>query len=167
MSFTYTEVGRTRNDDLPAGYRHVRRHAVVGQGDATFRAVVAGMRDFGIHRLAGMRIRTHGAPRLGSEFQTGLGFSKARLWVPCRIVWFIDTPAAYGYGFGTMPGHPERGEEAFEVTLRGNGEVHFDIRAFSSPASWYARLGGPVTTLVQSWATDRYLASAHKLASPT
>ena len=163
MDFTYTEVGRTRTDDMPAGYRHVRRHALIGRGRAVFAAVRAGMLDYQIHRLAGLRIRASGAPALGATFSTGIGLGGVRLWVPCGFVWYSDDDREFGYGFGTRPGHAERGEEAFALTLEGD-EVHFRIRAFSRPATWYARLGGPITTFAQKVATDRYLASARKLA---
>lgn len=158
MRFTYPETGRTRDGDLPAGYRHVRRHAVIGHGDA-FEKVRAGMRDWRIHRLAGLRVRCSSAPAVGVDFHAALGI----LWVPCEVVWVRDEPDGYGYGFGTVPGHPAIGEEAFEVTRAGDGSVAFSIRAFSRPASWYARLGGPVTTLLQDHITDRYLRSARRL----
>lgn len=161
---TYAEVGRTRTDDMPAGYRHVRRHAVIGRGADAFAAVRAGMLDFQIHRLAGMRILASTPPALDSTFTTGIGLGPLRIWAPCRIVWYSADDGEFGYGFGTRPGHPAHGEEAFLATLRDD-EVHFTIRAFSRPAAWYARLGGPLTTLTQQRATDRYLASARRLAS--
>lgn len=161
---TYPEVGGTRTDEMPAGYRHVRRHAVVGHGEQTFAALRAGLLAYQIHLLAGMRIRAATAPALDSTFSTGIGLGSMRIWVPCRIVWYSAKDREFGYGFGTRPGHPERGEEAFLATLEGD-EVHFRIRAFSRPAAWYARLGGPLTTFVQERATDRYLASARRIAA--
>ncbi len=160
MTFTYAETGRTRDGDLPAGYRHVRREATVGHGEAVFAAVREGMRHWQIHHLAGLRVRGAAEPAVGAGFSAALG----PLWVPCEVVWLRDEPGAYGYGFGTVPGHPERGEEAFEVTLAGDGRVGFAIRAFSRPASWYARLGGPIATLLQDYVTDRYVGSARRLA---
>jgi hypothetical protein len=39
MSFSYPQVGATRwGVAPPAGYRHVRRHAEVGRGEAAFRS---------------------------------------------------------------------------------------------------------------------------------
>ncbi len=164
MDLTYTEVGRTRDDQLPEGFRHARRHTVVGSGEQAFHAVAAGMRDFQIHRLAGVRVRHDDpAPRIGGRFRSGIGVLGWRLWVPCQFVWVTDTATEYGYGFGTLPGHPVNGEEAFLVQLDRHGRVHFRLRSFSRPATWAARVGSPITTLAQRVATDRYLASAHKL----
>jgi uncharacterized protein (UPF0548 family) len=162
---TYAEVGATRSEELPAGYRHVRRRVVLGRGEELFPAVVAGMRDWRIHRLAGLRLRPGTAtPQVGSDFSAGLPLLGFTLWVPCRVVWVQDDGAGYGYGFGTVRGHPEAGEEAFLASLAGDGTVSFALRAFSRPVSWVARLGGPVTDRLQDHVNDRYVAAARRLA---
>lgn len=160
MTPTYPETGRTRDGDLPAGYGHIRRDAVVGHGPECFARVREGMRDWRIHKLAGMRVRSGGTPAVGVRFRAGRGL----LWVPCEIVWTRDETCAYGYGFGTLPGHPERGEEAFEARLAPDGEVSFSIRAFSRHATWYAKLGAPLANAVQDLVTERYMRSARILA---
>jgi uncharacterized protein (UPF0548 family) len=71
-----------------------------------------------------------------------------------------------GFAYGTLPGHPEQGEEAFLLDLTGNGDVHFRIRAFSRPASLLARVGGPLTRAVQAYATTRYVTATRRLADP-
>jgi uncharacterized protein (UPF0548 family) len=161
---TYVEVGATQSEELPTGYRHVRRRAAVGTGRETFVAVAAGMRDWQIHRRAGLRLRpATPTPSVGASFTAGLRLLSVTLWIPCRVVWLRDEPTHYGYGFGTVSGHPETGEEAFQVSLV-DGTVWFTLRAFSRPASWYARLGGPVSTQLQRRVTDRYVEAARSLA---
>lgn len=161
---TYREVGATRSDALPTGYRHVRRRLALGHGGSLFSAVAVGMRNWEIHRRAGLRLRTGTAtPGVGSDFAAGLTFLGLTLWVPCRVVWVRDDRSCYGYGFGTVPGHPERGEEAFAVSIADDGAVWFTLRAFSRPASWLARLGGPATVRLQDRVTDRYVAAAASL----
>jgi hypothetical protein len=34
---------------------------------------------------------------------------------PCRIVAVVDEPLRFGFAYGTLPGHPESGEEAFII----------------------------------------------------
>ncbi|HZM76785.1 MAG TPA: DUF1990 domain-containing protein [Candidatus Limnocylindrales bacterium] len=160
MTFTYPETGRTRGGDLPAGYRHVRRHAVVGRGEQAFARVREGMRDWRIHKLAGLRIRGAGQPGIGVAFDAALGF----FWVPCEVLWLRDENTDYGYGLGTLAGHPLSGEEAFEVRLSPDGDVRFAVRAFSRRVSWYARLGGPLIAALQDVVTDRFVRSARILA---
>jgi uncharacterized protein (UPF0548 family) len=158
VEVTYPEVGETRDGRLPAGYHHARYRRAVGHGRRDFAAAVAGLRDWGMFRAAGMRIRTH-APHIapGVEFGNGLGVGRVRLWAPCQVVWVSDEPDRYAFGIGTLPGHPESGEEAFDVVLTPEGRVLFEVRAFSRPVRWYSRLGGPVTRALQHWVYGRYL----------
>jgi uncharacterized protein (UPF0548 family) len=86
------------------------------------------------------------------------------LTIPCRVVYRIDEPNRRGFAYGTLPGHPERGEEAFVVTVTEAGEVRFRVRAFSRPASLLARAGGPVGRRVQRYMTDRYVDALRRLA---
>jgi uncharacterized protein (UPF0548 family) len=109
-------------------------------------------------------VRTE-APRvgLGVEFASGIGAGPLRLWVPCLIVWVVDEPDRYGFGFGTLPGHVETGEEAFLLSTDAAGDVWFDVRAFSRPAKWWVRIGAPVARMVQARVTDRYAAAMQGL----
>jgi uncharacterized protein (UPF0548 family) len=165
MDLTYAEIGATRDAVLPAGYRHVHRRARIGTGERVFAAAVEGLRGFGMQARAGLAVRAQGPVSEGVEVAVGLGIGPARLWAPCRVVWVIDEPGRYGYGYGTLPGHPERGEEAFLLTLGTDGSVWFEIKTFSRPARWFVSLGGPVSDLVQSYATTRYVRALRQLAT--
>lgn len=66
----------------------------------------------------------------------------------------VDQPGVQGFAYGTLPGHPEAGEERFLI--------HFDtvratIRAFSRPARWYTKLGAPLARRIQDKTTEKYL----------
>ncbi len=76
-----------------------------------------------------------------------------------RVVYVVDETHRKGFAYGTLPGHPESGEEAFVVELDGDGTVTFTITAFSRPSSRLARVAGPVNRAVQRWITGRYLRS--------
>lgn len=80
-----------------------------------------------------------------------------RVPAPVRVVYLIAEPRRIGFGYGTRVGHPERGEESFVVFLDEDETVRIMITAFSRPATPLARLGGPVTRLVQHHYTERYL----------
>ncbi len=69
----------------------------------------------------------------------------------------MDEPRRRGFAYGTLPGHPESGEEAFIVEQHDDDSVTFTITAFSRPATWLARLGGPLGRAVQDRVTARYL----------
>jgi uncharacterized protein (UPF0548 family) len=76
----------------------------------------------------------------------------------CRIVRVVDEPGRYGFAYGTLPEHPEEGEERFVVTRdEHDGMVVFEVVAFSRPHDLLTKLGGPVPRAIQTRATARYL----------
>jgi uncharacterized protein (UPF0548 family) len=166
MDMTYPEVGATRGEPLPTGYRQVRRRVLLGSGAAVFRAAADGLAHWQMQRGAGLAVRAS-APvaAMGVRIASGAGAGPLRLWAPCVVVWVVDEARRYGYGYGTLPAHPEIGEEAFEVSLDEAGQVWFELRAFSRPGRWYMRLAGPLGHLVQDRITDRYVRSMRKLAA--
>lgn len=88
------------------------------------------------------------------------------LWprdVPVRVVYVVDEPARRGFAYGTLPGHPESGEEAFVVERRPDDSVWLTVRAFSRPATAWLRLAAPALRLAQELYTARYLGA---LAGP-
>lgn len=78
---------------------------------------------------------------------------------PARVVYVVDEPATKGFAYGTLPGHPEDGEEAFIIEHRDDDSVWITIRAFSVPSSPFWRAVGPVLRVVQEFYTRRYLAA--------
>lgn len=167
-ALTYREVGATRSPDLlrrpPEGFRPMVRAAPVGRGEASFsRAADATMR-FGIQRRSGLRItRAHGLAdgespvRVGDTAVLRLGPGPLAVRIPVRIVYVIDEPRRAGFGYGTLRGHPESGEEAFVVEWRADDTVWLEIRAFSRPAHPALWLGYPLLRLLQEIYTRRYL----------
>lgn len=88
---------------------------------------------------------------------SGIGIGRLRLWAPCEVVAIVDEPRRRGFVYGTLPGHPARGEEAFTVVHEPNDRVVLHIVAFSKPANLFFALGAPVSRLVQGFVTRRYL----------
>ncbi len=161
--FTYPEVGATRDGALPAGYDHVERSAVVGHGREAFDRAAAAVFRWTAQRAAGLRIEASGpASTPGTVVLMTAGLRRLGLDVPCRVVWVLDEPDRRGFGYGTLPGHPESGEESFVVTLEPDGDVVYSLRAFSRLATPLSRLGGPVSHRVQSLALDRYVTAIRR-----
>ena len=73
-------------------------------------------------------------------------FRLATLWwfSACRIVYVINQPDRFGFAYGTLTSHVEKGEEVFYVEKLPNGEVWYCIEAFSRPRFWLARLFYPL-----------------------
>ena len=76
---------------------------------------------------------------------------------PCRIVDVVDEASRYAFAYGTLPSHPECGEELFDVTLSDDGTVTFTVTAFSKPATFLPKVGALIARLVQLRATRRFL----------
>jgi uncharacterized protein (UPF0548 family) len=164
--FTYPEVGATRDGALPGGYDHVQRAHVVGKGRGAFDRAAAAVFQWRAQRGAGLRISASGpASTPGTVVLMTAGLRRLGLDIPCRVVWAVNEPDQRGFGYGTLPGHPESGEESFVVSLRPDGEVVYELRAFSRLATRWSRLGGPVSLRVQTLALDRYVSAIRRAAS--
>ncbi len=56
----------------------------------------------------------------------------------------------YGFAFGTLPGHSERGEERFTVEWhRSDDSVWYEVFAIAGPHHLLAKVGYPVMRLIQ------------------
>ena len=154
LQLTYQEVGATAGP-LPDGYHHVRKSGVIGHGRPRFEQAAARVMRWGMLRGAGVRVDASSeVAAVGSEVLVGLG----PLHAPCRVVYVVDDADRRGFAYGTLPGHPESGEELFAVRYDpATDEVNADVVAFSRHATWWSRLGSPVTSLAQRVITTRYL----------
>lgn len=153
---TYPEVGGT-GGPLPPGYHHLHRSVPVGSGADTFRRAASDLFTWQVQRRAGLVVEADGPVRLGRDAALILALGPFRLRAPVRVVAVTDEPGRAGFAYGTLPGHPERGEESFLVEHEPDDSVHLVITAFSRPATLLARLGGPVARRIQTMITERYL----------
>ncbi|WP_299166478.1 DUF1990 family protein [uncultured Arthrobacter sp.] len=194
-ALTHTAVGWTRSGVWPAGFRPMRHRIRVGTGEAAFRSLAEGILTFELHRRAKLRITAAPRAEVGGSVVVGFGLGDLRLNAPCEVVWVEklqnenenenenendagapndgdtsnDDPAdgdrRAGFGYGTLPGHPETGEESFAAILAADGSVLFELHAYSRHANWFYRLGAPVARFCQELVTRRYLAAARQLAA--
>ena len=153
---TYPEVGAT-GGPLPPGYRHDHHKVVVGAGDDDFRRAVTALDMWVPHERAGFRVHPRSAPtQAGSTVVGVLQVGPLAVIFGWRIVYVVSEPGRYGFAYGTLPGHPERGEERFLVALEPDGTVSYELVAFSKPVG-LARLGSLVARRIQVDVTNRYL----------
>lgn len=164
--FTYAEHGATRKAALPAGYRHLRRDVPIGEGPETFDRAATALFGWRMHRGAGLGVLADHPAVPGVPVVIRIGLGRLALNAPCRVVYRMDKPDQRGFAYGTLPGHPESGEEAFVLHLTAGGTVRFRITAFSRPATALARIGGPLTSLAQELVTAAYVRSMRELARP-
>ena len=159
---TYEEVGATLGTP-PSGFQHDRHVVQIGKNDDAYRRAVEGLCRWEAHRGAGIDL-SPAVPALeeGVTIVQVIGLIALSAIAACRIVYVIDEPDRFGFGYGTLPAHPEQGEEAFVVHRKPGGGVEFVITAFSRPSHPLARLGAPLTRRIQLAVTHRYLDGLQK-----
>ncbi|GAA2603417.1 DUF1990 domain-containing protein [Paractinoplanes durhamensis] len=137
---TYSPVGGTRTSERPPGFRHLFFRMPLGTGASRYAQAGAHILSFRMHRATGAKIVASAATAApGVQLTVGLGPLRA----PCEIVWAEKSEKRTGWGYGTRPGHPASGEEAFFVEHDERDRVWFTVVAYSRPASLLMRLGGP------------------------
>jgi len=155
---TYAEVGATASS-LPAGYRHLRVWRTVGVGRDDFARAAAALLDWQVQRRSGARVLATGGVSEGAEALLRFGPAWLPVSAPVRVVYVVDEPGRCGFAYGTLPGHPVSGEEAFVVELREDDSVVLTVTAFSRPARWPVRVIGPLAGVGQRLMAGRYLRS--------
>jgi uncharacterized protein (UPF0548 family) len=163
VALTYRETGATAGD-LPAGYRHIRHRVPIGHGHAILASAGKAVFHWQVQLRSGLRVSASSpAATPGTVLLLSLGIGPLRLQAPCRVVYTVNEPRRQGFAYGTLPGHPETGEEAFIIEHHDDDTVHLTITAFSRPATRLAKIAGPLGTAAQRTITARYLRS---LAQP-
>ncbi|MFI5783025.1 DUF1990 family protein [Nocardia sp. NPDC051570] len=158
--FSYAEVGATAHQ-FPPGYHHFRVRRRLGTGRALFESAATQILTYRMQQGTGI-FRGADTPTAapGTHLTVRLALGPLGVTAPCRIVYVVDEPDRRGFAYGTLPGHPEIGEELFLVEYDPSDDsVHGVVAAFSRPGTWYTRLGGPVVRLIQHWFARRYIAT--------
>jgi uncharacterized protein (UPF0548 family) len=156
---TYPEAGSSLGD-LPAGYHHVRRSRRVGAGTELFDRAGERVLRFGLQRGAGLDVvASTETAQPGTTVLTVLPLGPVGILAPCRVVWVLDEPRRRGFAYGTLPGHPVSGEEAFVLERSDDGSVVLTIAAFSRHHSPLTRAAGPVGRFAQRLVIGRYEAA--------
>ncbi|MCU1361796.1 MAG: hypothetical protein JWN99_3085 [Ilumatobacteraceae bacterium] len=133
-----------------------RHDESVGHGEADFLAACASLRDWAKFRQPWIK---PALPLAQIEIGEMAGYSARVLHVwwsyCCRIIAVIDQTdddgtRRFGFDYGTVKGHAERGEERFLVTMTPDGDVHFSLFAISRPGRWFTWIGLPLARRAQS-----------------
>jgi uncharacterized protein (UPF0548 family) len=129
--------------------------AHIGMGQLRFEEAADAVMHWGMQRGSGLRVdASSDSVAAGTVVVVKIGFLKA----PCRVVYIVDEPHVRGFAYGTLPGHPEIGEERFVVRHDPvTSAVFAEVSAFSRPATWWSKAGGPFTSLLQKAMNKRYV----------
>jgi uncharacterized protein (UPF0548 family) len=161
---TYADHGATA-DLMPGGYHHDQWEADLGRFDqAAFDRLGAALLGWQVQRGAGLSVYPAGPVRPGLTF--AFWFRLAGIYVTAagRVVYVTSETSRRGFAYGTLPQHPEQGEEAFHL-VREDSRMLFRVTAFSRPRHPLARLGAPVSRLVQLHMNQAYLRAMRSATS--
>lgn len=155
LPFSYAEVGATTAEPS-AGYTVDHTRIRLGAGRETFERAaraLAGWRQF---ETRWTRLLPAEAPvREGSAVcvvARHFGFYPLN---SARIIRVLDERdyhpgyGRYGFVYGALPAHSERGEERFSVELLPDGSVWYELYSFARGGGTLVRAGHPVRRLLQ------------------
>ncbi len=141
---TYPEVGLTRSSTLPLGYRHDRLSLHIGPASTSWDWARTPSGSGRLMLTPEPRSHRPTPPVQGATVLASRTVGPITILAPCRVVYITDQPTRFGVVYGTLPGHPEQGEEAFHVVLGDDGSVTAEIVAFSKPDDLSTKLAGPM-----------------------
>jgi uncharacterized protein (UPF0548 family) len=147
-SFSYTNVGASRTQ-ASKGFRVDHHQIRLGHGRSTFDRAANALKQWKMFDIPWLTLCDApvevGATVAVLVFHWGFWSLNA-----CRIVYLIQDPDQFGFGYGTLQDHAEIGEERFTVQFRLEDEsVWYDLFAFSRPHG-LARLAYPLTRNLQN-----------------
>lgn len=165
LAVTYDNVGATLSADQegfpPSGYRGYHARIRLGSGELTWSRTCHAVMNWGIHHKAQIEVRTQYASfsplAEGDDVVLRLRLGPFGVSAPVRVISVMYEENTRGFSYGTLPGHPERGEEAFIVRHQDDDSVWLELRSFSRPSNLFWKLASPAGRVVQSLISQRYL----------
>jgi uncharacterized protein (UPF0548 family) len=151
--FSYPEVGASAAA-VPKGYNIDHNRALLGRGEATWRRAVERIRAWQMFSVPWVNLYWPSAPiQVGTDVAVSIHHFGFYSLNACRIVYVIDEEGPvkrFGFAYGTLAEHAESGEERFTIEWnRDDDKVWYDILAFSRPRQTLAKLGYPLSRLLQ------------------
>jgi uncharacterized protein (UPF0548 family) len=151
--FSYPEVGASATA-APTGYNVDHNRVQLGRGEVTWQRAVEAIRAWRMFSMPWVSLHWPSTPiQVGTDVAVSIHHFGFYSLNACRIVYVVDeegTVKRFGFAYGTLAEHAETGEERFTVEWnRGDDRVWYDILAFSRPKKMLARLGYPLSRLLQ------------------
>jgi uncharacterized protein (UPF0548 family) len=153
LPFSYAEVGATKTTP-PAGYTVDHNRVQLGSGVEVYERAVEALKQWRQFDLGWVRIVPSGV-KLEKGATVAVKTRTGGLWSlsAARVIYLVDEEKPikrFGFAYGTLPDHVERGEERFliEWTL-SDDSVWYDLLAFSQPRHPLVRLGFPYARMLQ------------------
>lgn len=152
-SYSYPELGASAHCP-PSGYTIDHNRIQLGRGEGTWQRGVEAIRAWKMFCMPWVNVYWPNAPILvETEVVISVHHFGFYSLNACRIVYVVDEEGPinrFGFAYGTLAEHAESGEERFTIEWnRKNDEVWYDILAFSRPRQIFAKVGYPLSRLLQ------------------
>jgi uncharacterized protein (UPF0548 family) len=147
--WNYSEQAATQNLNFPKGYNHDRYKCYLGEGDEAWQAAKAALSNWKMFPKWTSIYPSNAAQTLGQEVLVTVKLAPLYWLNGARVVYTLDEDQRFGFAYGTLKSHAERGEELFMVSRNENGEVFFELQAFSQPFHPLAKIGKPLVRRLQ------------------
>lgn len=153
--FSYKEVGATRDSGAPPDYTVDHNRVRLGTGRDCFARGIEAVRSWKMFDLTWTKIHRANTPiETGETVAILINHFGFRSLNAARIVYvFEESDGAiekYGFAYGTLAEHGERGEERFSVEYhKADQTVWYDLYAFSQPNNFWAKIGYPFSRRLQ------------------
>ena len=147
--FSYNPTGITRNAEAP-GYTMDHNRVQLGSGAECFDAAVGAIRRWKMFDLGWVQLVSD-ETRIETGATVAVVVNHLGFWSmnACRIVYVVEEQQRYGFAYGTLSEHAERGEERFVVEWSQEDDtVWYDLLAFSKPGPM-AAMGYPLARRLQ------------------
>ena len=133
--FSYAPTGLTRH--LPdSGYTIDHYRERLGHGSQAFQAACRALQNWKMFEIGWVQLCWKDTP-IETGSIVALVVAHLGFWSlnACRIVYTLDEPhVRYGFAYGTLPAHAERGEEFFSVEWNHQDDsVWYAVVAVSRP----------------------------------
>ncbi len=142
-----------------SGYRHFEQQVRLGAGDEYWESTSAALLRWGIKTRSGFSVDPEPAAPVEADdrFRLIAHLGPFRVREPVRVVAVVDRPDRRGFAYGTLPGHPVDGEEAFVVHREADGSVWLTLRSLTRAASGWWRPAFPAALVAQRFYRWRYV----------
>ncbi len=155
MPLSYGPIGMAREKHVP-GFSIEENTVVIGNGEADFARAIDALVAWKHLDVGWIELFPRGAPvepgTVVAVLAWHFGFWSLNA---CRVVYGVEESTGlsttFGFAYGTLPPHVERGEEIFQVVLdRRTGDVLYRVRSASQPRALLAKIGRGAARAVQA-----------------
>ncbi|HEY3514681.1 DUF1990 domain-containing protein [Kribbella sp. NPDC051137] len=155
LALTDTAAGTTLTGDSWSFEQSVR----LGSGEKCWTFVSAELLRWGVKTRSGFSVEGDPQVVAGRRFWVLAQVGPFRIREPVQVMAVVDEPRRAGFAYGTLAGHPVRGEETFLAERRTDDSVWLTVRSQTHPAAGLWRLAYPAALVAQRVYRRRYLAA--------